>query len=42
MYRIILIYFRHDREARMTISITRPKNQTEDRKRGVSASELAL
>ncbi|CAD8201292.1 unnamed protein product [Paramecium pentaurelia] len=31
-----------DRYTRMTISITRPKNQTDDRKRGVSASELPL
>ncbi|CAD8119880.1 unnamed protein product [Paramecium sonneborni] len=31
-----------DRYTRMTISITRPKNETDDRKRGVSASELPL
>ncbi|CAD8125093.1 unnamed protein product [Paramecium sonneborni] len=31
-----------DRYTRMTISITRPKNQTDDRKRGVSAQELPL
>ncbi|CAD8105403.1 unnamed protein product [Paramecium primaurelia] len=29
-----------DRQTRMTISITRPKNQTDDRKRGVSAIQL--
>ncbi|CAK92320.1 unnamed protein product (macronuclear) [Paramecium tetraurelia] len=31
-----------DGHTRMTISITRPKNQTDDRKRGVSASDLPL
>ncbi|CAD8182647.1 unnamed protein product [Paramecium octaurelia] len=31
-----------DGHTRMTISITRPKNQTDDRKRGVSATELPL
>ncbi|CAK67098.1 unnamed protein product (macronuclear) [Paramecium tetraurelia] len=31
-----------DRYTRLTVSITRPKNQTDDRKRGVSASELPL